>query len=117
MVSFVNSRNAAKITAESIVSTVFNIFETKTTNKNLTGFTTVAFEYFVNGSTRKFTIPITITDAIPGEVTVVPVVSTNWPTFQGSQTRKKCNAKIVFDNGLVTEFSTPSFPIEINRPA
>ena len=117
MVDFVNNRNAVNITAESLTSTVFTIYETKTAVKNLSAFSTIAFEYFINGSQRKYTIPIVITTAVSGIVTATPVIATNWPTFDGTQTRKKGTAQIVFDNGLSTEFSTPSFPIEINRPA
>jgi hypothetical protein len=117
MVSFVNSRNPAKFTAESIENKIFNIFNTKITLKNLSTFTTVEFVYFINGSSIKFTIPTTMTDAAGGEVTITPVISTRWPTFQGGQNRKKGTGKFVFDNGLSTEFSTPPFEIEVFRPA
>ena len=117
MVDFINERNVAKITAESIEPITFNIFATKTTARDLSAFSTVVFEYFINGSSKKFTIPVTITNAPTGLVTVLATTSTNWPKFQGGQTRKKGNGKFVFDNTLSTEFSTPPFPVEILRPA
>ncbi len=112
---FVNERNVAKITSNSITDIIFNIFSTKTTNRPLTTFQTVIMEYFLNESSRKFTIPATITNAARGEVTLRPNQFTNWPRFEPTQIRRTGTGQLIFNNGTSTQFNTPPFPLEILR--
>ncbi len=115
MTDFVNQRNVVKITSNSIVDTIFNIFSTKTTNRPLTDFQTVIMEYFLDESSRKFTIPATITNAVNGEITVRPNQFTKWPRFEPTQTRRTGTGQFIFNDGTSTQFNTPPFPLEVLR--